>query len=601
MPAIVSANEEIRSDVRAAPRSFGAAHGPRLTPAAAGGPVLFPPLREDLRGQAAARGGADDDQRHKSAAPRPAPAGARALTPARGPALLRGAVTPMECRTRGLTYSAPIYVDIKFTQGKRVVKEQGVVIGKLPIMLRSRKCVLAGKTEPELARLKECPYDPGGYFVVRGGEKVILIQEQLSKNRVLIENDEKGQVGASVTSSTHERKSRSNIVQRKGRLYIRHNILATDLPVVVLLKAMGISSDMEIVSLVGPEVEVRNAMAPSLQECAELEVHSQNQALAYVGRHVRTARNRPYARRRSPVEEGRGVLSAVLLPHVPVHNFDFREKAVFVAYMVRRVILATKGLGALSDKDYYGNKRLELAGAQLSLLFEDLFKQFNARIKMHVDKELAKANRAHDFNVMRHMVQWQDILTGGFVQALATGNWTLKRFRMDKKGVTEVRAPRQGPPAQAAVTRRAPFLLPPLRPADGVAAVVHRRTGAHDAHSLPRGEDAQNQRAAGAAALPVGPGLPLRHAGGRAVRPGQVAGASRPRHLRRRHSTARRAPLRPGRGGDRDHDGGRGAPAAAGAGRTGARDPERPRLRAPPPDTHPPARRCTRRLPTWSS
>lgn len=369
----------------------------------------------------------------------------------------------MECRTRGLTYSAPIYVDIKFTQGKRVVEEQGLVIGKLPIMLRSRKCVLAGKAEPELARLKECPYDPGGYFVVRGGEKVILIQEQLSKNRVLIENDEKGQVGASVTSSTHERKSRSNIVQRKGRLYIRHNILAIDLPVVVMLKAMGISSDMEIVSLVGPEVEVRNAMAPSLQECAELEVHSQNQALAYIGRHVRTARNRPYSRRRSPVEEGRGVLSAVLLPHVPVRNYDFREKAVFVAYMVRRVVLATKGLGALSDKDYYGNKRLELAGAQLSLLFEDLFKQFNSRIKMHVDKELAKANRAHDFNVMRHMVQWQDILTGGFVQALATGNWTLKRFRMDKKGVTEVRpaAAATAVPGGGDLTLVPPFALLP--------------------------------------------------------------------------------------------------------------------------------------------
>ena len=29
----------------------------------------------------------------------------------------------------------------------------------------------------------ECPIDPGGYFIVKGQEKVILIQEQLSKNR----------------------------------------------------------------------------------------------------------------------------------------------------------------------------------------------------------------------------------------------------------------------------------------------------------------------------------------------------------------------------------------------------------------------------------
>jgi hypothetical protein len=39
-------------------------------------------------------------------------------------------------------------------------------------MLRSSKCVLAGKSEADLAALGECPYDPGGYFVVRGAEKV---------------------------------------------------------------------------------------------------------------------------------------------------------------------------------------------------------------------------------------------------------------------------------------------------------------------------------------------------------------------------------------------------------------------------------------------
>lgn len=42
------------------------------------------------------------------------------------------------------------------------------------------------KAEEELARVQECPYDPGGYFIVKGSEKVILIQEQLSKNRIMI-------------------------------------------------------------------------------------------------------------------------------------------------------------------------------------------------------------------------------------------------------------------------------------------------------------------------------------------------------------------------------------------------------------------------------
>ena len=39
----------------------------------------------------------------------------------------------------------------------------------------------------------------GGYFIVNGTEKVILIQEQLSKNRIIVETDKKGNVGCSVT------------------------------------------------------------------------------------------------------------------------------------------------------------------------------------------------------------------------------------------------------------------------------------------------------------------------------------------------------------------------------------------------------------------
>lgn len=110
-------------------------------------------------------------------------------------------VTPQECRLRDTTYSAPIFVTIKYTRGKQIISRRDVSIGRIPIMLRSNKCILSGRTEAELARLKECPLDPGGYFVVKGTEKVILVQEQLSKNRIIVENDTvKGVIQASCTS-----------------------------------------------------------------------------------------------------------------------------------------------------------------------------------------------------------------------------------------------------------------------------------------------------------------------------------------------------------------------------------------------------------------
>jgi len=113
-------------------------------------------------------------------------------------------VTPNECRLRDNSYSAPIMVDVSYSRGLRTIRRKGIVIGRLPVMLRSSRCILTNKTEDEMANLRECPLDPGGYFVVNGTEKVILVQEQISKNRVIVEKGTKyGIVQASVTWSAH--------------------------------------------------------------------------------------------------------------------------------------------------------------------------------------------------------------------------------------------------------------------------------------------------------------------------------------------------------------------------------------------------------------
>ncbi len=54
---------------------------------------------------------------------------------------------------------------------------------------------------------------------------VILIQDQLSKNRIIIDVNSKGQIEASVTSSTHERRSQTRVSSRKAALVLKMNVL----------------------------------------------------------------------------------------------------------------------------------------------------------------------------------------------------------------------------------------------------------------------------------------------------------------------------------------------------------------------------------------
>ena len=56
----------------------------------------------------------------------------------------------------------------------------------------------------------------------------------------------------------------------------------------------------------------------------------------------------------------------------------------------------------LDDRDYYGNKRLELAGSLLSLMFEDVFKRFNSELQFVSSKNIPKI-RATQFDLMKYM------------------------------------------------------------------------------------------------------------------------------------------------------------------------------------------------------
>ncbi|KAF7320895.1 DNA-directed RNA polymerase subunit beta [Mycena chlorophos] len=348
-------------------------------------------------------------------------------------------VTPHECRLRDITYSAPISVTIHYTRGKNIV-QRTVNIGRLPVMLRSSKCYLTGKTPAELARMTECPLDPGGYFVVKGTEKVILVQEQLSKNRIIVELDSvKNIVQASCTSSTHGGlKSKTYVATKKGKIYLRHNSVHEDIPIVIALKAMGIQSDKEILLLTAGTTEAyKAAFSANLEDAAKLGVFTRQQALEYIGSRVKVNR-KIMGPRRPAWEEALEALATIVLAHVPVKGLDLRAKAIFVATMTRRVLMAMEDEKMVDDRDYVGNKRLELAGQLLALLFEDLFKTYNANLKTAIDKVLKKQSRTSEFDAFNTMQFQGDHLTAGFVRAISTGNWSLKRFKMERAGVTHV-------------------------------------------------------------------------------------------------------------------------------------------------------------------
>lgn len=105
-------------------------------------------------------------------------------------------IFPNEARLRNLTYQTSVYVEV--TKRDKIVEPDGsetivdevvekeVYMGKIPVMIRSGFCSLNGIDETERWEMKECFFDQGGYFIINGGEKVIVAQERMANNFVYV-------------------------------------------------------------------------------------------------------------------------------------------------------------------------------------------------------------------------------------------------------------------------------------------------------------------------------------------------------------------------------------------------------------------------------
>ena len=59
-------------------------------------------------------------------------------------------------------------------------------------MVKSHACVLHHMQEQKLIDHGEDPYDQGGYFIINGSERVIVGLEDLSYNKIIVDNEKVG-------------------------------------------------------------------------------------------------------------------------------------------------------------------------------------------------------------------------------------------------------------------------------------------------------------------------------------------------------------------------------------------------------------------------
>ena len=318
---------------------------------------------------------------------------------------------PMEARLRNRSYAGPIYLSMKLLRRDVEQDQKKAYIGELPVMLKSNKCWLYGKSEEELIEMGEDPKDFGGYFIINGSEKALMTQEVLASDRVLVSRQAQGKVIAEVISTKGAFKGRVRISRTiDGALNVTFPASPRKLRLFVLLKALGLTSEKDIIDAFPEEQEVMNDVLLNLEN---IEEKNQEDALDKIGRFVAPGQVIDYRLRRA-----KEVIDAFLLPHIGQKEPDRLAKAYYLAMMATKAIELANGLREEDDKDHYSNKRLELSGKLMEHLFRYAFKYFIKDLKFQIDRTITRRRKLNISTVVRPGAVSERIRF-----AMSTGNW----------------------------------------------------------------------------------------------------------------------------------------------------------------------------------
>ena len=341
---------------------------------------------------------------------------------------------PNIARLKGYTYASSILcnIGIKFidhSKNKITVKNFNAVnIGTIPIMVKSKLCILNNLDESRLTELGECPYDQGGYFIIKGKEKVFLSQEK-KINNILYINSTTGSLSKLTPiqcifksiSTEGFQSSRTNTIELNRvtvdikpsnkdksivdnsyvyRISVRilgignENDNKWNIPLFVLFRALGIISDKEILSYIiydndEPELKKKlyNLLIPSVKDSQPIN----DMKMAYKLLSLNT--------------KGKDIINVIdILKNNFFPNYKTNiEKCYFLGYSVRKLLLTRLKIIPETDRDSYALKRIDLAGSLLLELYRELWSKFRRETSLKIDRE-------HKFNFKEYNENIEDII-----------------------------------------------------------------------------------------------------------------------------------------------------------------------------------------------
>lgn len=385
-------------------------------------------------------------------------------------------MTPQMARDSMLTYAADCFADIAYVDKGGIHHPiDRVLIGKIPVMILSCLCHLYGKTDLEILQMQECPKDPGGYFIIKGTEKLVLIQEKLRLNRIFVfvgdskssgKSAAKGRLVARMTTNTP--RGPTVVLLKEGkRRNIKLNLKfmgknkkgdPNTIGVFQAYRMLGSVLD-ELQGITDPNLKYTGStrMMQMISQFTRPEwvkkiwiiLQPSFLKLAMVGddfKYLSDKRGTPASvtesERRSSILNS---LQEELFPQIKVYprpgetEQEIRRRLIvrkleMLSIMVVRLAEVLAGVRKPDDRDDWANKRLETAARAMEQLFNGLFSGPNGY--MQKTEDMIK-NKNYTWQNVKSAFAYHSIITDGFVSSFNSNNWGPKGA-YSKENITDV-------------------------------------------------------------------------------------------------------------------------------------------------------------------
>jgi DNA-directed RNA polymerase II subunit RPB2 len=369
---------------------------------------------------------------------------------------------PNDARLRNLSYWSNLCVDVYHKLVDRTDKSSEpkevefpalnkFSLCRIPILLGSKYCSLSGLSNKTRSELGECEYDYGGYFIINGSEKAIIMQEKRTENRVYVfkkSGPTKFSHAAEVTCTGYNKpyylkvKNIQVLITAKegtfGRtIKVKMPSMRQELPLFVVFRALGIVSDKEIIEMMFYDLDSEKAktleeyIRPSIEEARPIQ--SMRVALEYISKYIAIpVIGKDMSDPIQKLKYTQDLIVDELFPHL---GLSLRKKGFYLGYMVNRLItgMITE---TYDDRDSFINKRISSVGALMAELFKVNFQKMMRDAETQIRNELKKG-RFDDLKIGLNKKLKSTVIEHGIRFSLSTGNWGARNGPNNRSGVSQ--------------------------------------------------------------------------------------------------------------------------------------------------------------------